>query len=652
MKIITFKKSKFSCVLFVVLVLTGISFLSLFILDEMKNGKPLPEIKMPVKEIPAPPTLEEFLAKLSKYKPGAGYMGIEEKPSGTMGYFIEHIDDGTEGWVEGGVEGGIEGGVVGGVLGAPLPPTIFEGDCSIGGSGGICTRGTPGVPRRRGKEIPKIFMHTRVSHHMLSLCLGYFNTEEYDRIYENRFLASVNNPLSTFSIDVDNASYTNMRRFIKGSQMPPKDSVRIEEFINYFDYDYPEPIDQHPFSINTEIAPCPWNTSHDLLHIGLRGKKMKSKELPPANLVFLLDVSGSMRSLDKLPLLKASFKLLVKNTASKDRISIVVYAGAAGLVLPCTTGDQKKKIIEAIDNLEAGGSTAGGAGIKLAYKIAADNFIPSGNNRVILATDGDFNVGVSSTSELTRMIEKSRETGIFLTVLGFGIRNYKDHRMEQLADKGNGNYYYIDSILEGKKVFVDEMRATLFTIAKDVKIQVEFNPARVKAYRLIGYENRMLKKEDFNDDKKDAGELGSGHRVTALYEIVPTGAKEETAAVDDLKYQETSIKKEAFESKEIVTVKLRYKEPDGEKSKLIVRPVTKTGITELSGNFLFSAAVAQFAMLLRDSGYKGVSSFDNVLKLAKASKGGDPYGYRSEFINLVEMSKLLYGQLADARKSK
>ncbi|MCK4825883.1 VWA domain-containing protein, partial [bacterium] len=358
--------------------------------------------------------------------------------------------------------------------------------------------------------------------------------EEYDRIYENRYLDALNNPLSTFSIDVDTASYSNIRRFIKNNQFPLKDAVGIEEMINYFSYDYLLPKKKYPFSINTEISSCPWNQAHHLVHIGLQGKKLETKQLPPSNLVFLLDVSGSMQSPSKLPLLQTAFKLLVRELGENDRVSIVVYAGAAGLVLPSTSTRQKDKIIEAIDKLRAGGSTAGGAGIKLAYKVAEDNFIENGNNRIILATDGDFNIGISSTSALVRFVEEKRKKGIFLTTLGFGMGNYKDGRMEQLADKGNGNYYYIDNLLEAKKVFIDDMRGTLFTIAKDVKIQIEFNPAKVKAYRLIGYENRMLKKEDFADDTKDAGELGAGHTVTALYEIIPYGSKEEIPGIDKL----------------------------------------------------------------------------------------------------------------------
>ena len=471
-----------------------------------------------------------------------------------------------------------------------------------------------------------------------------WNTEEYDRIYENRFLLALQNPLSTFSIDVDTASYSNVRRFINGNQFPYKDAVRIEEMINYFSYDYPQPQKDHPFSITTEISACPWNTSHRLIHIGLQGKTLESKKLPASNLVFLLDVSGSMGQPNKLPLLQKAFKLLVNELGANDRVSIVVYAGAAGLVLPSTDASRKETIASAIDRLSAGGSTAGGAGIKLAYKVAQENLIPEGNNRIILATDGDFNVGVSSTSELVRMIEDYRKKGIFLTILGFGMGNYKDGRMEQLADKGNGNYFYIDNLMEDKKVFVNDMRGTLFTIAKDVKLQLEFNPAKVKAYRLIGYENRMLRKEDFADDTKDAGELGAGHTVTALYEIIPFGSEEEVPGVDELKYQNNEISPKAFKNKEILTLKLRYKKPDGKKSKLIVHPLLDKNIVlaKTSDNFKFSAAVAAFGMLLRDSEFKGNASYESVLELARDGKGKDFFGYRAEFIQLVDKCSLLY----------
>lgn len=468
-----------------------------------------------------------------------------------------------------------------------------------------------------------------------------FNTEEYGRITDNAYMDALNNPLSTFSIDVDTASYANIRRFLKQNQWPPKDAVRVEEMINYFDYDYPQPRGEHPFSLVTEVSAAPWNPAHKLVHIGLQGKVLDS--VPPSNLVFLLDVSGSMDSPEKLPLLKAAFKLLVRQLSPDDRITIVVYAGAAGLVLPATPGSKKDVILEAIDKLQAGGSTAGGAGIQLAYKAASDSFLKKGNNRIILATDGDFNIGVSDTGALVRMIEEKREQGIFLTILGFGMGNYKDGRMEQLADKGNGNYYYIDGLLEAKKVFVNDLRGTLFTIAKDVKIQVEFNPAKVKAYRLIGYETRLLAKEDFADDKKDAGELGAGHTVTALYEIVPFGSKEDVRGLDPLKYQTTKISPEAFRSKEMLTVKLRYKDPDGSVSKLIERPLIDASIAldKTSDDFRFSAAVAAFGMVLRDSEFKGQADLAQALELAKGARGKDAFTYRAEFINLVEIASLI-----------
>ena len=470
-----------------------------------------------------------------------------------------------------------------------------------------------------------------------------FNTEEYDRIYENEFLDALSNPLSTFSIDVDTASYSNVRRFIEDSQLPPADAVRIEELINYFTYDYPQPEGEDPFSITVELSEAPWNPDHLLAHIGLQGRRVPKEELPNSNLVFLLDVSGSMNDPNKLPLVKQGFKLMVDQMVESDRIAIVVYAGAAGLVLPPTSGANKAIILEAIDNLEAGGSTAGGEGIQLAYQIAQENFIPGGNNRVILATDGDFNVGPSSDSELVRMIEEKRENGIFLTVLGFGSGNYKDSKMEQLADKGNGNYAYIDNIREAKKVLVSEMAGTLLTIAKDVKIQVEFNPAKVKAYRLIGYENRLLAKEDFNDDTKDAGELGAGHSVTALYEIIPAGADEALRPTPELKYQESNLSPDAELTNELLTVKFRYKQPDGAESMLMIHPVLDEALAldQTSNNFRFSAAVAEFGMLLRDSQFKGDATFTDVTELAKGSKGDDEAGYRAEFIRMVETADLL-----------
>lgn len=469
-----------------------------------------------------------------------------------------------------------------------------------------------------------------------------FNTEEYSKINDNEFKEVNKNPLSTMSIDVDRASYSNMRRFITQGSLPPADAVRVEEMINYFSYQYKQPEGNVPFSITTEYSECAWNKKHNLVHIGIQGKEISTTSMPANNLVFLLDVSGSMWSANKLPLVKSGLRLLVEQMRPQDHVSLVVYAGAAGLVLPPTSGKEKDKIMTAIEQLEAGGSTAGGAGIKLAYQIAKENFIKSGNNRVILATDGDFNVGASSDGELIRLIEEKREDGVFLTVLGFGTGNYKDSKMEQLADKGNGNYAYIDDILEAKKVLVKEMGGTLLTIAKDVKIQIEFNPAKVKAYRLVGYENRVLANEDFNNDKKDAGELGAGHSVTAIYEIIPAGSDEELASVDPLKYQQT-IKNTSVSTDEILTVKFRYKEPSENVSKLITMVVDdkRKNLSSASENLRFASAVAEFGMLLRDSKFKGNADFKSVLALAKASKGKDEEGYRAEFIRLVEMAELL-----------
>lgn len=465
-----------------------------------------------------------------------------------------------------------------------------------------------------------------------------WNTEEYDGINENIFHDALRNPLSTFSIDVDAASYANMRRFLNNGQRPPKDAVRIEELINYFDYDYSQPKDGHPFNIITEISSAPWNSQHKLVHIGLQGKRIATENLPPSNLVFLIDVSGSMDEPNKLPLLKSSFKMLVNELRPQDYVSMVVYAGAAGVVLEPTSGAEKKKIIEALDRLEAGGSTAGGAGIKLAYAMAHKHFKPGGNNRVILATDGDFNIGESSNAAMEQLIEKEKQGGVFLTILGYGMGNYKDSKMKTLSMKGNGNYAYIDNITEAKKVLVNEFGGTLFTIAKDVKLQVEFNPAKVKAYRLIGYENRLLKNEDFNNDKKDAGDLGSGHTVTALYEIIPVGVDSEFFKIDPLKYQTTKIDPSASKSKELMTVKFRYKQPDGDVSKLIVHPMidNQVALEKTSDNFRWSASVAAFGMLLRESEYIKSYTYNDVVQLAQGAKGQDKEGYRIEFLNMVK----------------
>jgi Ca-activated chloride channel family protein len=473
-----------------------------------------------------------------------------------------------------------------------------------------------------------------------------YNREGYNRIYDNEFKDSKQDPLSTFSIDVDRASYSNVRRFLTQGQLPEADAVRIEEMINYFNYSYPQPKNEDPFSITTQYTECPWNKKHSLIHIGLQGKEVKMDNMPANNLTFLIDVSGSMSSEDKLPLLKSGLRLLIDNMRPEDRVSMVVYAGAAGVVLAPTSGEHKEKIYEALEKLNSGGSTAGGEGIVLAYKTARENFSAKGNNRIILATDGDFNVGISSDGELTRLIEKEREDGIFLSVLGFGTGNYQDGKMEQLADKGNGNYAYIDNILEAKKVLVKEMGGTLLTIAKDVKLQIEFNPAKVKAYRLVGYENRLLNKEDFNDDKKDAGELGSGHTVTAIYEIIPKGSTENVAPTDALKYQETTAKES--NSNEVMTIKFRYKEPKESKSNLITHVVTDSRIAfeNASENCRFAVAVSEFGMLLRDSKFKGDADYKTVMTLAKSAKGTDEEGYRAEFIKLVEMAEILKKSVA------
>lgn len=465
------------------------------------------------------------------------------------------------------------------------------------------------------------------------------NNESYKEINENIFKRVSLDPLSTFSIDVDKAAYSNIRRMINNGEKVPVDAVKIEEMVNYFDYNYPQPDNEHPFSINTEVAMTPWNTDTKLVKIGLQGKKYDNEKLPASNLTFLIDVSGSMNSHNKLPLLKSAFKLLVNQLRNRDKVAIVVYAGAAGLVLEPTSGDNRQAIMEALDNLEAGGSTAGGAGIELAYKIAMENFIEGGNNRVIMATDGDFNVGASSDKAMEELIEEKRKSGVFLSVLGFGMGNYKDSKLEALADKGNGNHAYIDSMQEANKIFGQEFGGTLFTIAKDVKIQVEFNPAKVQAYRLIGYENRLLNDEDFKDDTKDAGELGSGHTVTALYEIIPVGVKSKfLKKVDDLKYTESKTANNY--SDELFTVKFRYKKPDGNKSiEMVYIQNDETG--EMSPDFSFASSVALFGMQLKKSDFSNKSSVDKVIELSENGRGDDKQGYRAEFIRLVKSSNSL-----------
>jgi len=462
--------------------------------------------------------------------------------------------------------------------------------------------------------------------------------ESYGRINENIFKSVITAPLSTFSIDVDKAGYSNIRRMLNNGQEVPEDAVKIEEMVNYFAYNYPQPTGKDPFSITADVVNSPWNQDAKLVRIGLKGKDISLENVPPSNLVFLLDVSGSMEDPNKLPLLKAALNVLVDRLREKDKVAIVVYAGAAGLVLPPTSGAEKQIIRNAIDNLSAGGSTAGGAGIELAYKIAEENFSKNGNNRVILATDGDFNVGSSSDRSMESLIEEKRKTGVFLTCLGFGMGNYKDSKLETLADKGNGNHAYIDTMQEAQKVLGTEFFGTLYTIAKDVKIQVEFNPAKVQAYRLIGYENRLLNDEDFKDDTKDAGELGSGHTVTALYEIIPVGVKSKYLKdIDNLKY--TKQTNQNF-TDEMLTVKFRYKEPDGDVSKLIVKTVKdeNKSIESANEDLKFSAAVALFGMQLRDSEFINTKKKEDVITLAEAGKGNDKDGYRAEFIRLVKSS--------------
>ena len=463
------------------------------------------------------------------------------------------------------------------------------------------------------------------------------NSEEYDAFVENPFELTKNQSVSTFSIDVDKAAYSNIRRMINNGEYVNKNAVRIEEMINYFKYNYPQPQNNQPFSINTEYNDSPWNSKHKLLKIGLQGKDIPMDKLPSSNFVFLIDVSGSMDAANKLPLLKASFKVLLDQLRPQDKVGIVVYAGSAGMVLPPTSAKEKNKIIEALDKLQAGGSTAGGQGIELAYKLAQENFIKGGNNRVIIATDGDFNVGTSSTGDLQTLIEEKRKSGVFLTCLGFGMGNFKDNRMETLANKGNGNYAYIDNMQEANKFLGKEFAGSMYAIAKDVKIQIEFNPKYVKSYRLIGYENRKLKNEDFTNDKIDAGELGSGHTVTALYEVIPADVKSEFLPKEnDLKYTKNT-NDENF-SDELATVKFRYKKPDGDTSSEIVQVVKNSSesISSASDDFKFASSVAWFGLVLRNSDLIKNKDLKEVEKLGKKGRGNDEEGYRAEFVRLVE----------------
>jgi len=539
----------------------------------------------------------------SAAKPPASHVAPIEAPQAL--HFEMRDDGGRQSGlrsVAGGVAGGVPGGTLGGVVG-----------------------GVSNSPAARQELVAK-----------LQAARPEFDTEAYDRIRDNPFLAAAQNPLSTFSIDVDTASYANVRRFLTQGQLPPKDAVRIEELVNYFRYDYPEPSGDAPFSVTTELAACPWRPEHRLALIGLRGRSLEEKALPPRRLTFLLDVSGSMESPDKLPLLKQAMALLVEGLREQDQVAIVVYAGQSGLVLPPTSGERKAEIRAALAALEAGGSTAGGAGIELAYRVAAEMHRPGAINRVLLATDGDFNVGVTSIGELSRLIEEKRKSGVFLSVLGFGQGNLKDATMEMLADRGNGNYSYVDSEAEAKKVLVSEAGATLVTIAKDVKIQVEWNPRRVAGYRLVGYENRLLRAEDFDDDQKDAGEIGAGHTVTALYEVVPAGLPLDAKAAGPLKYQQPPALSPAATSHELLTLKLRYKEPEGDISRLLTSTVASSQETARGSERLrFAAAVAAFGLLLRESDHRGRATWPMVLELARSGQGEDREGYRAEFVKLA-----------------
>ncbi|NML69218.1 VWA domain-containing protein [Chryseobacterium sp. RP-3-3] len=524
--------------------------------------------------------------------------------------------------------------------GCPKPKSLVAMEVS---SGSIITESSS--RRRSFDKNEKVYLGSKISNSTgkkgVKKQIDY-NDEEYASLVENPFELTKNQPLSTFSIDVDNASYSNIRRMINYGGKVDKNSVRVEEMINYFRYDYPQPENKRPFSIHTEYNDSPWNPEHKLLKIGLQGKNIPMDNLPNSNLVFLIDVSGSMDAANKLPLLKSSLKVLLNQLRPQDKVGIVVYAGSAGMVLAPTSAKEKDKIIEALDKLSAGGSTAGGAGIELAYKLAQENFIKGGNNRVVLATDGDFNVGASSNTDLETLIEEKRKSGVFLTCLGYGMDNYKDNKMETLADKGNGNYAYIDNIQEANKFLGREFAGSMYAIAKDVKIQIEFNPKYVKSYRLIGYENRKLRNEDFKNDKIDAGELGSGHTVTALYEIIPVNSTSELAPKESkLKYTTTSNSQNFGD--ELATVKFRYKKPDEDKSIEINQVVknSEESITSASPDFKFASSVAWFGLVLRDSKLIGKKDLSDIEALARQSKGNDEEGYRSEFLRLVESYKTI-----------
>jgi Ca-activated chloride channel family protein len=542
--------------------------------------------------------------------------------------------------------GGVVGGTAGSV-GGSIPVTVQANVANVGqgiaagygpgmgggvvggigrGAGGVNLAWRGGIPIRRYPWFPRPNP----------------NTEAYDPISDNPFLDVAQNPLSTFSIDVDTASYSNVRRFLNSGSLPPKDAVRIEELINYFNYDYAGPANGKPLAAYFDVTEAPWKPEHRLLRVALKGRELRG-ERPASNLVFLLDVSGSMGEPNKLPLVKESMRMLVNQLTENDKVAIVVYATDARVVLPPVSGDQKSRIMSAIDGLQAGGSTNGGSGIQLAYQAAQDGFIRGGINRVILATDGDFNAGITNRGDLTRMIEDKAKSGISLTALGFGMGNYKDATLESLADKGNGNYAYIDNPDEARKVFVEQLSATLVTIAKDVKIQIEFNPAQVSSYRLIGYEDRRLAKEDFNDDTKDAGDVGAGHAVTVLYELVPANAADAAPRVDPLKYQQPTPTTLAARSGELATLKVRYKEPEQDKSissEYVIRDAGRT-FAAAPADFKFAAAIAAFGMVLRESPHKGNATLESALEWATSGQGADRYGYRQEFIRLLQRAILI-----------
>jgi len=611
--------------------------------------------KPPFQIIPAlnPPVLQSQAAnvaadKLTAVKNAPPPTDSAVSQSQAMNVVIDGVTTagGTPPKIVGGTVGGVVGGTVGALdsVGGRIPVTVQAGnpanaDQFVGrgyGAGyGPGRGGGAGAGNLAGRGVNPIWRYLRPFY-------PGSNTESYDQINDNPFLDVAQNALSTFSIDVDTASYSNVRRFLNSGSLPPKDAVRIEELINYFNYDYAGPADGKPLAAYFDVTEAPWKPEHRLLRVALKGRELRG-DRPASNLVFLLDVSGSMGEPNKLPLVKESMRMLVNQLTENDKVAIVVYASDARVILPPVSGDQKSRIMSAIDSLQAGGSTNGGSGIQLAYQAAQDGFIRGGINRIILATDGDFNVGITNRGDLTRLIEDKAKSGISLTALGFGMGNYKDATLESLADKGNGNYAYIDTPDEARKVFVEKLNATLVTIAKDVKIQIEFNPAQVSSYRLIGYEDRQLAKEDFNDDTKDAGEIGAGHAVTVLYELVPANAADSTPRVDPLKYQQPTPTTPAARSGELATLKVRYKEPDQDKSiasEYVIRDAEKK-FASATADFKFAAAVAAFGMVLRESPHKGNATLGSVLEWATSGQSADRYGYRLEFIRLLQRAILI-----------